>query len=212
MQWQVMFFFFYPPTNIEFTFAVATTSVFHLVTALWLVSSRWCSSFSSSSLHSKYCEYMDRSDKEYCLFFSHYNSWMKWFVCWPDQSPATSSGAQSSEALRASHLFLKCSEFPLFSLSFQPLPLLLLGSKPCFLWQADTKTWKPCQPRGAFYQQSVSQCDDRASRLPCSLSFLSSSSFFSCAFWALVSFLWRGKEKWRSVKHASVKEWQHMTV
>lgn len=59
---------------------------------------------------------------------------------------------------------------------------------------------------------AVSQCDHRASRLPCSLSFLSSSSFFSCAFWALVSFLWRGKEKWWSVKHASVKEWQHMTV
>lgn len=84
---------------------------------------------------------------------------MKWFVCWPDQSPATSSGPQSKEALRASHLFLKCSEFPLFSLSFQPLPLLLLGSKPCFLLQADTKTWKPCQPRGAFFftsSQSVS--------------------------------------------------------
>lgn len=56
--------------------------------------------------------------------------------------------------------------------------------------------------------QSVSQCDHRASGLPCSLSFLSSSSFFSCAFWALVSFLWRGKEKGLSVKHTSVKEWQ----
>lgn len=133
---------------------------------------------------------------------------MKWLVCWPDQSPATFSGPQSLEALRASHLFLKCSEFPLFSLSFQPLPLLLLGSKPCFLLQADTKRWNPCQPRGAFYQQSASQCDRRASGLPCSLSFLSSSSFFSCAFWALVSFLWGGKEKGLSVKHTSVKEWQ----
>lgn len=39
------------------------------------------------------------------------------------------------------------------------------------------------------------------SGVPCSLSFLSSSSFFSCAFWALVSFLWRGKDKRLGGKH-----------